>query len=98
MLKKVVEGNKMSKTRDGIKLTDILSAVEKIEGVTIRSGTKHPYMLNYGQLRPCPVAESTHARDMILPWLKQIDVLKQYNKQTIYQGLKQGDITKYFKN
>jgi len=87
----------MAKTRDGIRLTDILSAVEKIEGVSIRQGNKHPYMLNYGQMRPCPVAESTDAKYMIVPWLKQVDVLRQCDKQTIYQGLRQGEI-QYSKN
>jgi hypothetical protein len=35
----------MVKTRDGLKLIDIVSAVEKIDGVRIRQGTKHPYIL-----------------------------------------------------
>ena len=82
----------MAKTRDGIKLENIISAVEKIEGVSVRQGTKHPYMLIYDQLRPCPVAESTNAKYMIVPWLKQVEPLRDYTNQIIYQGLKQGEI------
>jgi hypothetical protein len=87
----------MAKTRDGIKITDILSAVRAVEGISIRQGTKHPYMLLYGQMRPCPIAESTDVKHMVLPWLKQIDALRSYDKQTIYQGLKQGEIRDYAK-
>ena len=83
------------KTRDGIKLTQILSALEEITELTIRQGTKHPYMLGYKQLRPCPLAESTDTKHMLIPWLKQVDELKSYDKQTIYLGLKQGRIIEY---
>jgi hypothetical protein len=85
----------MAKTRDGIKLTDIMSAVKEIEGVRIRQGTKHPYVLLYEQLRPCPIAESTDVKRMVVPWLKQVDTLKLYAKQIIYTGIKQGDIMQY---
>ncbi len=77
----------MAKTRDGIRLSDIISAVRGIEGVGIRQGTKHPYMLMYGQMRPCPVAESTDAKYMIVPWLRQI---LPYDNRTIYSGLRRG--------
>jgi len=81
------------KTRDGIKISDILSAARNITGLSIREGTKHPYMLIYPGLRPCPVAESTHAKHMIVPWMRTaIGTAIGYDSQTIYEGLKTGEI------
>ena len=77
----------MMKTRDGISIKDLLSAARNIPGVTIREGTKHAYMLNYAGLRPCPIAESTYAKHMVVPWIKQIT---QYDNNTIYRHLKNG--------
>lgn len=79
----------MAKTRDGLKLTDILSAVKGIPGVIITSGKKHPYLLKYQDMIACPVAESTHAKRMLVPWLYQATGM---NKQQIYLGLKKGTI------
>jgi len=61
------------RTRDGIKLSKIVRSLEKMPGVSIRSGTKHPYIAKMeGYSRPCPIAGSTHAKKMVVPWLKEV--------------------------
>lgn len=77
----------MTQTRDGIRLSNILNAARGIEGVIIRDGRNHPYVLNRNGQRPCPVAESTDARRMIVPWFRQAT---GYNNETIYQALRRG--------
>ena len=69
-----LEENQMGghKTRDGIKLRNILKIAREI-GAIVREGTNHKYILNYEKLRPCPVAISSDARTMIAPWLSQIN-------------------------
>lgn len=79
----------MAKTQDGIKLTNILAAVKDIPGIVVKTGTNHPYLLKYESMQPCPLAKSTHAKRMLVPWLYQ--VINQ-NKQAIYLGLKKGKI------
>ena len=83
------------KTKDGLRLSDIISAVENINGITIRAGTRHPYVLEYTGLRECALAESTHAKHMIVPWVKK--VLNNYSginydNNLIYNGLRNGKI------
>jgi len=73
------------KTRDGIKLNKILSAVTKV-GVDTRQGTNH-YLLLYKRLRPCPLATSTDTKNMIVPWIQKIT---NYESGKIYTALKQG--------
>jgi hypothetical protein len=77
----------MAKTRDGIKLSKILDVAREVEGVTIRDGRNHPYVLNRDGLRPCPVAESTDARKMLVPWFRQAT---GYETKTVYQALQKG--------
>lgn len=60
------------KTTDGIRLSTIVRMAEALPGVTVREGTKHPYVLQYAGLRPCPVAKSTDAKRMLVPWMRQI--------------------------
>lgn len=74
------------KTRDGISIDKVIRMVQNI-GVSIRNGTNHHYILNYENLRPCPVAQSTNAKTMLVPWLKQI---LEYGNKDIYQALKNG--------
>ncbi|MBD3259245.1 hypothetical protein GF371_01280 [Candidatus Woesearchaeota archaeon] len=76
-----------NKTRDGIKLTKIVSAVSDIGGVIIRDGTNHQYVINYAGRRPCPLDTSTDAKRMIVPWLYAIT---GYDKNGIYQNLRKG--------
>ena len=74
------------KTRDGVNLMNILKIAVAI-GAGVREGTKHPYVLNFADLRPCPVAESSDARRMIAPWIAQAT---NKNKTEVYQAMRQG--------
>ena len=69
------EQTMIGKTRDGIRLADI---------VRLASGSKHAVILQYPGLRPCPVAESSHFKYMILPWLKQAT---RYSSNKIYETI-----------
>jgi len=75
-----------NKTRDGYRLEKILDLARGI-GATIREGTKHPYVLNYPGLRPCPIASSTNAKRMVAPWLAQAT---GYARKDVYTALTQG--------
>ena len=75
------------RTRDGIRISKIIQAVQGIGDLEVRKGTKHLYILNYGNLIPCPVEKSTSARTMLVPWLKQAT---GFNRETIYQALRKG--------
>ena len=75
------------KTRDGIRLSSIINMVMEL-GISVREGTKHPYILEFPGLRTCPVAESTDARSMLAPWLRNAT---GYNAREIYHSLKQGE-------
>ena len=74
------------KTRDGLKLTDIVRVATEI-GARLREGASHIYILNYEGLRACPVATSTHAERMVAPWLAQAS---GRSKQEAYQAMRRG--------
>jgi hypothetical protein len=77
------------KTRDGLKVSRILRALEQIAGVNIRPGRNHPYVaFKEGYAVLCPVAASTDARKMVVPWVKQISLYQ--NSESIYQALRNG--------
>jgi len=75
------------KTTDGIQHADILRVAEQA-GVEIRNGSGHRYILNYANIRPCPVAASTNARTMLAPWLARAT---GKDRQEVYQALCEGD-------
>ncbi|MFH1802281.1 MAG: hypothetical protein ABH864_02395 [archaeon] len=78
-----------NKTRDGIRLRTVLSALEKLTGITIRSATNHKYVASMaGYTIPCPIASSTNARTMIVPWIRAHTSYS--NAQQIYQALRKG--------
>jgi len=78
-----------NKTRDGIKLRTIISALEKLTGITIRPGTNHPYIAEIADYATsCPIASSTNARTMIVPWIKRHT--SYTNAQQIYNALRTG--------
>jgi hypothetical protein len=77
----------MTQTRDGIRLSNIINVARGLDGVTVRPGRRHESVLNYAGLRPCPVAESTNARRMLVPWFRQAT---GYNTNRIYQALRSG--------
>ena len=74
-------------TRDGVKLRNIEETVNQIGDITTRKATNHILVLNYPGQISCPIAKSTHARKMLVPWLKKVT---GYNPQKIYQSLQQG--------
>ena len=74
------------RTQDGISLRDILRAATEI-GIRIRDGRNHPYNLEYPGLRPCPVATSTHAKRMVVPWMEQAT---GKDRKEIYEALRRG--------
>jgi hypothetical protein len=80
----------MSKTRDGLKLSKIISAVRTIPGLEIKSGSNHKYLLSYDGLRPCPVDTSTHIGHMVIPWMKKIESFYGVSKADLYTGMKTG--------
>ena len=75
------------KTRDGIKLAKIVKMLEKLPGVEIRSGTKHPYVARFDGARPCPIATSTDAKKMLTPWVADVTGME---KALVYSSLKDG--------
>tara|TARA_Y100000310_G_scaffold191612_1_gene191561 strand:+ start:3618 stop:3875 length:258 start_codon:yes stop_codon:yes gene_type:complete len=77
----------MAKTRDGLRINKIMNLVDTIEGVSTRHGSNHSTILQYRGMRPCPVAKSTDARRMLVPWLRDVT---GYNSVDIYQSLKSG--------
>ncbi len=74
------------KTRDGLRLTKIIKAAKQV-GIKVREGTNHMYNMNYGSLRPCPIATSTDAKKMLVPWLREAT---GYENNTIYSALRSG--------
>jgi hypothetical protein len=79
-----------NKTRDGIKLKTLVKSLEKIVGVTIRAGTNHPYVAEIrGHATSCPIAASTNARTMVVPWVRRYT--NYSNSNEIYDALKTGE-------
>jgi len=75
------------KTRDGIRLSTIVRMVSELAAVKIREGANHPLILSAYGLRPCPVAQSSHAERMIAPWLEKAT---GYSKREIYSAFRSG--------
>ena len=84
--KRTMAGNK---TRDGIKISKLVRALEGIQGVSIRDGTNHHYVARAeGSARPCPLATSTDARKMVVPWIKEVTGYSDASQ--IYSSLRSG--------
>lgn len=75
-----------NKTQDGINLKDILRAAAE-KGIEIRNGRNHPFILEYPGLRACPVATSTHAKRMLVPWIEKATGIA---REQVYLALRQG--------
>ena len=75
------------KTRDGVRIKNIEKVARALQGVTLRDGRNHTTILNYEGMRPCPVARSTNARTMLVPWLQEIT---GYSADELYNFLKTG--------
>lgn len=78
-----------NKTRDGIRISTILSALANLPGVTLRDGKNHPTIVHKdGYSRLCPVATSTDARRMVMPWVRSVTTY--HNSWEIYDALRRG--------
>jgi len=76
------------RTRDGLKLGRVLRALEQL-GAQIRRGSNHPFIaFRENSNVPCPIATSTDAKRMIVPWIKQM--FGYENSQEIYESLRRG--------
>lgn len=79
-----------NKTRDGLRIADLVRALENLTGVTIREARNHPLVARMeGYTRPCPIASSTDARRMVVPWVREVTTYQ--NAKGIYQALRTGD-------
>ncbi len=77
------------RTRDGIRINDLVSTLESIPGIRLRSGTRHTYIARMeGFARPCPLASSTHVRRMVVPWLREVAGIT--DSRGIYSCLRTG--------
>jgi predicted RNA binding protein YcfA (HicA-like mRNA interferase family) len=78
------------KTRDGLKLKNVIRALEELAFVYVRRGSNHPYVaFREAYPVPCPIAASTDARKMVVPWVK--NVTDYQNANQIYQALRKGE-------
>tara|TARA_Y100000310_G_scaffold339688_1_gene433143 strand:+ start:1220 stop:1483 length:264 start_codon:yes stop_codon:yes gene_type:complete len=75
------------KTIDGISISGIVRMLSTLSGVQIMKGRNHPFLAKRDGIRPCPIASSTHAKEMLVPWIVDIT---GYNPNEIYSSLKKG--------
>jgi hypothetical protein len=78
-----------NKTRDGLKISKVLKVARGLGASVREAGGSHPYILGFSGMRPCPVASSTDARRMIVPWLQEVT---GYDAQVVYSSLRRGRI------
>ncbi|MBT3985740.1 hypothetical protein HOD38_02445 [archaeon] len=84
----------VGKTRDGLRLSQVVRTLESIPGVSIRSGTnKNIIALMEGHPRCCPIDRSTHARRTVVPWLKAVTGYE--SARDIYDALRSGNSLSY---
>ena len=84
----------VGKTRDGLRLSQVVKTLESVPGVSIRSGTNNELIaLMEGHPRSCPVDRSTNARRMVVPWLKAVTGYE--SAREIYDALRSGDSLAY---
>ena len=77
-----------NKTRDGIKISKLVKALESIPGVSVEAGSRHDYKAEAPCMRPCPIDPSTHVKYMVVPWIKSFTGYQDSNE--IYQSLRKG--------
>jgi len=75
-----------NRTQDGLSLKDILKVALEA-GIEVREGGKHPYNLTSPRMRPCPLATSTHAKRMVVPWMAEATGRE---RKELYQALQRG--------
>ena len=77
-----------NKTIDGIKIQALVKMLGKIPQISVREGSKHPYIAISDGIRPCPIATSTNVKTMVVPWLAQVI---GYNSKSIYNSIRCGE-------
>ena len=75
-----------NKTIDGIRIVEVVRAAVQM-GARAREGRSHDYVLNFPNMRACPVDTSTHAEYMVAKWLARAT---GRDKQEVYQAIRQG--------
>ena len=82
--------NKMAgnKTSDGISISAIVKFLGQLPNIGIKQGSNHPYLATKDGMRPCPIATSTNAKTMLVPWVAQAT---GYDKKSVYSSLKSGE-------
>ena len=83
-----------NKTLDGLRIAKVVKALSGLEGVIVRNGSNHSYVANMNgvDIRPCPIATSTHVERMVVPWVrKAMGYTNDIKSKQIYQALKTGD-------
>ncbi|MBI2558685.1 hypothetical protein HYW20_05155 [Candidatus Woesearchaeota archaeon] len=81
--------NKMAgnKTSDGISISAIVKLLGQLPGVSIRQGSNHPFIAVKDGMRPCPIATSTNAKIMLVPWVAEAT---GYDRKAIYSSFRSG--------
>lgn len=80
-------GGKKTRGRYNVPLSNIVSLANETNGITVRHGNNHDYVLNYSGMRPCPIDTSTDFERMVVRWFRQVT---GYDKQTIFEACKAG--------
>jgi|TARA_Y100000310_G_C20564100_1_gene754574 hypothetical protein len=76
-----------NKTLDGLKVVRVARMISLLPGIQIRVGKNHPFIATRSGAVPCPIASSTHVKNMVVPWIAQAT---GYNKKEIYSSLRFG--------
>ncbi len=61
--------------------------MSKLPKVSVRPGTKHPYVAVAPGMRACPLAYSTDVRKMVVPWVQE---LIGYKAKAVYDSFRTG--------
>lgn len=77
-----------NKSRDGIKLSQVVRMLEELPGVKIRDGSKHAFIAQRANQRPCPIAASTDVKRMVVPWIEEATGM---HRDDIYTSLRGGE-------
>ncbi len=83
----------MAKTRDGLKLTQVVQLLETL-GFESRTGTNHSRLYTLptpdGRTRSVPLEKSTDVRKMLVPYLTR--ALPNYSRNELYRACKVGQL------
>ena len=79
-------GARRKKTADGLGFKEIGDLALALGG-TVRQGTKHNYIIQLPTQRAVPLAESTHAQQMLMPYFRQAT---DYSNREILDAMRRG--------